>query len=186
MLSVSLLAQHLCNNEETPALVNWNADSRLDNMTYQHLEMSLLGTEVQGLVLPATSELSASFADYNCDGRTMLSAYNIVTSAMCILRQSIIPDSSGSTGRVGESAGTSGSASEDTLQVAVKSTVELLLRGIGSSDGPESSGGKSDTRSENTLPLSLPLSLPLPLSSPYVSVGLGRGQAGSIWWDALR
>jgi hypothetical protein len=164
VLSVSLLQQHLTSNQETPTLMKWNSDSRLDSMTYEQLEVDQSGGVVQGIVLPATSELSVSLADYDCQEGT--SKYSIVGSAMCVLRQLATPNLTGTSGKV----------SEDTFQSAIKSTVKVLLSGITGKDRD------STQISSNAAPATSLDSVTL----PFVSVGLGRGEVGSVWWDILR
>jgi hypothetical protein len=164
VLSVSLLQRHLSSDQETPTLASWNPDSRLDSMTYEQLEVDQSGGVVQGIILPATSELSVSLS--NCNSEEGSSRYNIVGSAMCVLRQSATPGLTGPFSKV----------NEVTLQSAAKSTVKLLLNGIGGS-GRDNTKSSSDAATATTLDS---------IALPYVSVGLGRGEVGSVWWDTLR
>jgi hypothetical protein len=129
-------------------------------MMYEHLEVDQSDGAVEGVILPATSELSASFNGYDCEEGA--SRFNIVGSAMCVLRRSVIPAVTGPSGRV----------SENVLQSAIKSTVKVLLTGIADKDNKQISSSTAASLDSVTL--------------PYVSVGIGRGEVGSVWWDTLR
>ena len=170
VLSVSLLQQRLSSDLVTPTLPNWYPDTRLDSMMYEHLEVDQSDGAVEGVILPATSELSASFNGYDCEEGA--SRFNIVGSAMCVLRRSVISEVTGTSGRVSSAAGSSGRVSENALQSAIKSTVKVLLTGIADRNNKQISSSTAASLDSVTL--------------PYVSVGIGRGEVGSVWWDTLR